>query len=296
MALGSMTSVQLGLALSVPMFGRVGPLGAAWLRLAGAGLLFALIIRPRRASFRRENLLAAIILGSVTAGLTMFFMAATARLPLGTASALEFLGPLGVAVARSRSRQTALWPLLAGTGVVLLTQPWGQALDLLGMGFALAAAVCWAAYIVLTQRVGDEVAGLQGLAVSLIVAGVVATGVAAPSAAPHLDPRAVVAGLGLAVLVPMVPFTLEMMALRRLTTTAFGTLMCLEPALAVLAGLALLHQLPGIWSLGGVVLVIIAGAGAERTGARPTDRGPLRGSDRADPTQLATSTGGVNRS
>src|SRR5271169_6499618 len=122
MAVGSMTCVQLGLALSVPLFGQVGPLGAVWLRLAWAAVILLIAVRPRPWRFRRPMLLAAVALGVVTAGVTMLFMAAVARLPLGTASALEFLGPLGVAVARGRGgRRSLLWPGLAAAGVLLLT-------------------------------------------------------------------------------------------------------------------------------------------------------------------------------
>ena len=166
----------------------------------------------------------------VTAGVTMLFMAAIERLPLGTASALEFLGPLGVAAWRSRGVGRT-WSLLAAIGVVLLTQPWTGQADALGVAFALGAAACWAAYILLTQRVGDEVAGIAGLSISMPVAGLVATLVAGPGVLAHLTPEIVVLGLGLAILLPVVPFTLELLALRRLTTAAFGTLMCLEPAI-----------------------------------------------------------------
>jgi len=268
MAVGSMTCVQLGLALSVPLFGQVGPLGAVWLRLAWAGVILLAAVRPRPWRFRRPILLATVALGVVTAGVTMFFMAAIARLPLGTASALEFLGPLGVAVARGRDGHRLLWPGLAAAGVLLLTHPWQGGASLAGIACALGAAACWAAYIVLTQTVGDEVAGLQGLAVSIPVAALAATVVSGPSVIPALTPHLLLAGLGLALLLPVVPFSLEMYALRRLTTAAFGTLMCLEPALALLAGLALLGQVPGVWSLAGVAFVAAAGVGAERTGAR----------------------------
>ena len=132
----------------------------------------------------RRGLLAGVALGVVTAGVTMLFMAAVARLPLGTASALEFLGPLGVAVARSRGGRTLLWPVLAAVGVVLLTEPWHGDVDVVGVAFALGAASCWAAYILLTQAVGDELTGLHGLAISLPVAGVVATVVAGPAVIP----------------------------------------------------------------------------------------------------------------
>ena len=268
MAVASMTCVQLGLALAVGLFDRIGPEGAAWLRLAWAGVIVLVLVRPRPRDLSRRGLLAGIALGVVTAGVTMLFMAAVARLPLGTASALEFLGPLGVAVARSRGARTLVWPVLAGVGVLLLTEPWHGSVDLVGVALALGAAACWAAYILLTQAVGDELTGLDGLAVSLPVAGVVATAVAGPGAFPSMTWELAAVGLGLAILLPVVPFSLEMLALRRLTTSAFGTLMSLEPAIALVMGLVLLHQVPGIWPVLGVGFVVAAGIGAERTGAR----------------------------
>ncbi len=268
MALGSMSCVQLGLALSVHLFGEIGPLGAVWLRLAWAAVILLAAVRPRPWRFRRPMLLATVALGIVTAGVTMLFMAAVARLPLGTASALEFLGPLGVAVARGSGRRSLLWPGLAAAGVLLLTHPWQGSASPAGIACALGAAICWAAYIMLTQAVGDEVAGLQGLAVSITVAALAATLVSGPAVIGVLTPRLLLAGFGLAMLLPVVPFSLEMYALRRLTTSAFGTLMCLEPALAVVAGFALLGQVPRVWSLAGVAFVIAAGLGAERSGAR----------------------------
>lgn len=266
-AIAAMLCVQLGLAVSVGLFDRLGPEGAAWLRLAWAGVLLLVLVRPRLSRMSRSGLLACLVLGVVTAGLTLFFMAAVARLPLGTASALEFLGPLGVAVARGRGGRM-LWPAIAAAGVVLLTEPWHGGVDLAGVGFALAAAVCWAAYILLTQRVGDEIAGVQGLAVSMPVAGIVATLVVGPSVFGALTWDLVFVGLGLAVLLPVVPFVLELLALRRLTTSAFGTLMSLEPAIAVAIGLLVLHQVPGIAPIAGIAFVLVAGIGAERTGSR----------------------------
>src|SRR5262245_34143058 len=158
MAIAAMTCVQLGLAASVGMIDEVGAEGAAWLRLAWAGVLLLILVRPRPSSFTRSSLLACVALGAVTAGVTMLFMAAIARLPLGTASALEFLGPLGVAVARGRGGKKLL-PVLAATGVVLLTEPWNGGADPAGVAYALGAAVFWAAYILLVQHVGDEVSG-----------------------------------------------------------------------------------------------------------------------------------------
>jgi inner membrane transporter RhtA len=268
MAVASMTCVQLGLALAVGLFDRVGPEGAAWLRLAWAGVIVLVLVRPRPSELTRRGLLAGAALGVVTASVTMLFMAAVARLPLGTASALEFLGPLGVAVARSRGGRMLAWPVLAAVGVVLLTEPWQGSVDVAGVALALGAAVCWAAYILLTQAVGDELTGLHGLAVSLPVAGLVATVVAGPGAFSSMTWELALVGLGLAVLLPVVPFSLEMLALRRLTTSAFGTLMSLEPAIALVMGLVLLHQVPGLWPVLGVGFVVAAGIGAERTGAR----------------------------
>jgi inner membrane transporter RhtA len=267
MALASMTCVQLGLAVSVGLIGQLGTLGTAWLRLAWAGVLLLVFVRPKLSQFSRSALLASIALGVVTGGVTLLFMCAVARLPLGTASALEFLGPLGVAVARGRGAKKR-WPMVAALGVLLLTQPWRGNVDLLGIGFALGAAACWAAYILLTQRVGDEVSGIRGLAISMPVAGIVATLVAGPSLVGKLSWPILLAGIGLAILLPVTPFILEMLALRRLTTAAFGTLMSLEPAIALLVGLVALRQIPDLLALAGIAFVVTAGIGAERTGSR----------------------------
>ncbi len=261
-----MMCVQLGVAASTGLFDRIGPQGAAWLRLAWAGVLLLVLVRPRPSDFTRPALAACLALGVVTAALTLLFMAAVARLPLGTASALEFLGPLAVAISRGHSR---IWPALAAAGVLLLTEPWRGGTDPAGIAFAVGAALCWGTYILLTQRAGDQVAGLRALAVSMPVAGLVATAVAGPSVFGRLDWELVAVGLGLAVLLPVVPFSLELLALRRLTTAAFGTLMSLEPAIALLIGLLALHQVPNLTAAAGIGFVVAAGVGAERSGSRP---------------------------
>ena len=274
MAVVSMLCVQLGLATSVGLIDRIGADGAAWLRLFWAGVLIIVFVRPRPSQFSRTALKYGVALGVVTAGVTMLFMAAVARLPLGTATALEFLGPLGVAVVRGRAGGRQKWPLLAGIGVLLLTQPWTGEADPVGVAFALAAACCWAAYILLTQRVGDEVAGIGGLALSMPVAAITATVVAGPSVFGRITPELLLLGVGLAILLPLVPFALELLALRRLTTAAFGTLMCLEPAFAVLVGLVALGHVPDALAVAGIGCVVAAGVGAERTGARQPDERP----------------------
>ena len=265
-----MLFVQLGLAASVGLIDQVGAGGAAWLRLFWAGVLLLVVVRPRPSAFSRETLRAGVALGIVTAGVTLLFMAAVARLPLGTASALEFLGPLGVAVVRTSGVARA-WALVAAGGVLCLTQPWAGNADPVGVVFALAAAACWAAYILLTQKVGDTVSGIGGLAISMPVAALVATFVVGPSVVGRLTPELLLAGLGLAILLPVVPFTLELLALRRLTTGAFGTLMALEPGFALLIGFVALHQVPNLLAVLGIGLVVAAGIGAERSGTRAND-------------------------
>jgi inner membrane transporter RhtA len=290
MAIGSMSFVQLGLALSVHLLGQLGPLGVAGLRLGWAGVLLLVLVRPRLRHFTRADLLACAVLGAVTAALTLLFMLAIARIPLGTASALEFLGPLGVSLYRPGGGSRR-WAVPAAIGVVLLTQPWHGGADPAGIAFALAAAVCWAAYIVLIQHVGDRVTGLSGLAVSMPVAGIVALLAAAPDLSRVTWPLLGIM-LGLAVIHPVVPFTLEFLALRRLTASAFGTLMSLEPAIALLAGLLLLSQVPGPASAAGIILVVIAGIGATRTGGRTTATGDHRDSEiDTKQAQLADATG-----
>jgi inner membrane transporter RhtA len=269
MVLGSMSSVQLGLALSTRLLDRLGAAGTAGLRMAWAGLLLVVLVRPRLRDFTRRSLLACAALGAVTAGLVVLFMFALARLPLGTASALEFLGPLAVSLhgpARGRRR----WAGAAAIGVLLLTEPWHGGVNLAGLGYALAAAVCWAAYILLTQRVGDQVTGMSGLAVSMLASGTLGAFVAAPSLSHRMTWPLLAATLGLAAVSVVLPFTLEFLALRRLTSSAFGTLMSLEPAIALVMGLLLLGQIPGLAPLVGVAFVVVAGIGATSTGSRPS--------------------------
>lgn len=268
MAVGAMACVQLGLALAVTLIDDIGVEGVAWLRLMWAGVLLLILVRPRWTAFNGRSFLTCVVLGIVTAGITLLFMAAVARIPLGTASALEFLGPLSVAVIRGRGRGRLLWPGLAAAGVLLLTEPWSGAVDQTGVAYALGSAVCWGGYILLTQKVGDQVAGMAGLAVSMPVAALFATAVVGPAVIPRMSPEILLLGLGLAVLLPVVPFALELLALRRLTTAAFGTLMSLEPALAMLVGLLILHQVPGPLGVFGIAFVVAAGVGAARTGAR----------------------------
>jgi inner membrane transporter RhtA len=265
LAVSSMLAVQTGAALSTHLFKAVTPAGSTWLRLAMAAIILLLVTRPRPRTIGWPAGRATLLLGTTTALLTLAFIEAVARIPLGTASAIEFLGPLGVAAIGSHRRSALVWPALALAGVIGLTEPWQGRLDLAGVGFAAAAACGWGAYILLTQRVGAELDGLQGLAMSLATATVVAAPVAAWPALHGLTPGIALEGLGLAALVPLLPFTLEMLALRRMSVAAFGTLMALEPAIATMIGLVVLRQLPTLWQIAGVALVVTAGIGAQQT-------------------------------
>jgi inner membrane transporter RhtA len=263
-----MMSVQLGSALSVGLIATVGPAGTAWLRLTMGAVIFILIARPPLRSVRRTDVPALLGLGIGTGLMTIAFLAAVERIPLGTAVAIEFLGPLTVAAIRSHAARALIWPALALVGVVLLTEPWRGEVDPIGVLFAGLAALGWAAYILLTQRVGDRFTGISGLSLTIPVAAVTAAVVGIPQAAGQLSPGVLVAAAGLALLLPVLPFALEMLALRRMTHTAFGTLMALEPAIGLVLGLLVLHQTPSATQLVGIAIVVLAGAAAQRGGRR----------------------------
>jgi inner membrane transporter RhtA len=265
LALCSMFIVQIGAAASTAMFARIGPAGTAWLRLCWAALIFVAVARPRLSTFHRRDLAAALLLGIASGGLTLSFLEAIDRIPLATAVAIEFLGPLGVAVMRRASRWGLVWPPLAFGGVLLVTQPWAGLTDPVGIALALIAGICWAAYIVLTQRVGQRFHGVAGLAVSMPAAALATTPLGLLQAHGNVTPMVLLACLGLSLLL-LFPYTLELLALRRLDAGTFGTLMSIEPAAAALVGAVMLRQIPG-WGPGlGIALVTIAAIGAARTG------------------------------
>src|SRR4051812_28602863 len=157
-----MLSVQVAAALSTHLFDTIGPAGTAWLRLTIGAIVFIVIRRPRVRSLSRSDAGTVFALGVSTGLVTVAFSSAIDRIPLGTAVAIEFLGPLGVAVFHDLNPRRLVWPALALVGVVLLTQPWHGAIDPVGVLFAVLAGCGWGTYIVLTQRVGDRLAGLRG--------------------------------------------------------------------------------------------------------------------------------------
>jgi inner membrane transporter RhtA len=280
LAIAAMFSVQLGSALSTHLIDTVGPAGTAWLRLTAGGIIFLAIARPPLRSLTRSDAPVLVGLGITTGLQTMAFLAAIERIPLGTSVAIEFLGPMVVAAVHSHRRRSLAWVGVAGVGVVLVTEPWRGAVNLAGVGFAALAAVGWAAYILLTKKVGERFSGVSGLALTIPIAAVVAAFVGIPQAAGHLTMEIGVAAIGLAILLPVIPYALELLALRRMPPTAFGTLMALEPAFGVVLGLLILHQRPSFAQLVGLFLVVTAGVAAQRADSRPGAPGDL---ERAEP-------------
>ena len=268
LAVSAMLSVQLGSALSVHLISTVGPAGTAWLRLSAGALIFLALARPPLRSIRRHDVPAIVGLGVTTGLQTIAFLAAIDRIPLGTAVAVEFLGPLTIAAVRSHSRRALIWPAMALAGVVVLTQPWHGGIDPAGLGFAALAAAGWATYILLTQRLGDRFAGTGALSLTIPIAAVTAAVFGIPQAVGHLTLGILPVAAGLALLLPVLPYAFELLALRQMTPAAFGTLMALEPAIGVVLGLLVLHQTPSITQLAGIVLVVLAGAAAQRGGRR----------------------------
>lgn len=268
MAVAAMLSIQLSSALSVGLIAVVGPAGTAWLRMSMGALIFLAVVRPPLRSIRRGDIPTILALGAATGLMSVAFLAAIDRIPLGTTVAIEFLGPLSVAAIRSHNRRMLAWPALALIGVVLLTEPWRGEVNSAGIGFAVLAGTGWAVYILLTQKIGDRFSGISGLSMTIPVAAVMTAFVGVPQAAGHLSIGVLAAAFGLAILAPALPFMLEMLVLRRMTHTAFGTLMALEPAFGVLMGLLVLFQIPSVVQIAGICLVVFAGAGAQRRGAR----------------------------
>lgn len=272
MAIAAMLLIQVSNALSVTVIAYAGPAGTAWLRMCFGAVLLLLIVRPSIRTIRARDLPALIALGTVTGFMTTFFLAAVDRIPLGTAVAIEFLGPLAVAGITSKRRSALAWPALALVGVVLLTKPWSGTFDLAGVGFALAAGACWGLYNVLTQFVGDRYSGISGLALTIPIAAVATSAVGVTQVlAGSLPWWIFLLAAGIALITPVVSFGLEMLALRRMTHAAFGTLLAIEPALGAVIGLIILSQQPSLIQILGVLLVVLAGALAQRGGTRAID-------------------------
>ncbi len=260
-------SVQIGAAVAKQLFGAVGSTGTVALRLFFAAAVLLLIWRPSLRMSRRAWAVAAGY-GVVLGVMNLCFYLALARIPLGVAVTIEFLGPLAVALAGSRRWLDGLWALLAGGGVVLLTESRGE-LHLAGILFALAAAVCWGLYILLGAALGRQSSEGGGLAIGMVVAAMVAVPVGVvDSGMSLLDPAILILGLLVALLSSVIPYSLELEALRRIPPRVFGILMSLEPAVAAVVGLVVLSESLQWTQWLAVICVVSASVGATRS-ARP---------------------------
>ena len=284
LVLTGVVSVQVGAGVAARLFALIPPAAVTGLRLwTAAAVMIVAGARPLRDNLaglarRRAWRDAAVVAGF---GLTLAVMnfsiyQAFARIPLGIAVTIEFLGPLAVAVASSRRLIDLLWVALAGVGVALLTgtgapASGGHRVGLVGLGFALLAAAAWAAYIVLSRATGRRFPGTSGLTIAMLVAAVVIVpvGVTAGRGA-LLRPGILATGLAIGLLSSIIPYTLELEALRRVPARVFGIWMSLEPAVAALVGLVMLGQALAVSEWAAIVCVMVACAGAARGSARPS--------------------------
>ncbi|GAA3152100.1 DMT family transporter [Planomonospora alba] len=259
-------SVQTGAGFAKELFAHLPPSAVVLLRIGMGALVLSLVARPRLRGLRRADLGVGVAFGAALGLMNMSFYEALARLPMGIAVAIEFLGPLGVAVAASRRRLDLLWVVLAASGIALLA-PWGEAsrLDWVGIGFALVAGACWAAYILLSAAVGRRFPGTGGVSFAMLVACLLAAPVGvATGGADLLRPELLLIGLGVGLLSSVIPYTLELEALRRMPKRVFGILMSLEPAAAALIGLLVLGEVLHAREWAAIGCVVVASVGATR--------------------------------
>jgi inner membrane transporter RhtA len=261
-ALGAIASVQVGATVARHLFPYLGPTGTVFVRVGFGALILLGIARPALRNLTAAQWRGVVPFGLIIAGMNLCFYQSIARIPLGIAVTIEFLGPLAVAIAGSRKALDFVWAALAAAGVAMLSLT-GGSVTLLGVVFALGAAVGWASYILLGQRVGRLVAGPDGLALALTVGGLALApfGIAG-AGARLLDLRNLGVGLVVAILSSAIPFSLEFAALRRLSSQVFGILMSLEPAMGAAAGLFFLGQRLSLRDLLAIGLVTVASAGA----------------------------------
>ncbi|TXS77228.1 EamA family transporter [Streptomyces sp. me109] len=259
-------SVQFGGALAVTLMPRTGALGVVTLRLLVAAIVLMVICRPKVRGHSRADWATVVVFGLTMAAMNGLFYQSVARIALGPAVTLEVLGPLVLSVVASRRALNLLWAGLALGGVFLLGGGGFGSLDTVGVAFALSAGGMWAAYIVFSARTGRRFPQADGLALAMVVAAVafLPLGIA-ESGTRLLDPTTVALGAAVAVLSSVLPYTLELLALRRLPASTFAILMSLEPAVAATAGFLVLHQALSATEALAIALVIAASMGAVRT-------------------------------
>ncbi len=265
LVVGAVSSVQFGAAFAKSIFDEIGPGGTVFLRMLFAAVVLMLIWRPRLSGHGRRDVVLILLFGASLAGMNATFYAALDRIPLGIAVTFEFVGPLGVALFGSRRLLDLVWVALAAAGILLLSDFGATDLDGLGVALALIAGAFWAAYILLSARVGQAFPGGGGLALAMLVAVVpLAPFGIADGGADLLVVWVLAVGFAVAMLSSAIPYTLELEALRRLPAGVFGVLMSLEPALAATAGFIVLGEDLAAREVVAILLVVAASAGAAR--------------------------------
>jgi inner membrane transporter RhtA len=261
-------SVQLGAGVAKRLFEDASPTTLVWLRLATSAVILLAITRPRLTGRTPEDWRVAIAFGVVLGTMNWAIYESFARIPLGIAVTIEFLGPLTLAVVGSRRAGDLVWALLAAVGVSLLGLEGGD-LTAAGVGFALLAAAAWAAYILLSASTGRRWPGLDGLTVASVVATVgMAPFLVAFSGHGLGDPRVLVLGALVGVLSSVIPYSCEITALRTIRPSVFSILMSLEPAAAALAGMLVLQEFLTFQQWLAIACVIVASVGATRSESR----------------------------
>jgi inner membrane transporter RhtA len=274
LVLAAVVSVQFGGAIAATLVPVIGAAGSVVLRLGVGAAILLVAIRPALRGHSAAAWRTVVLFGLVLGAMNWTFYASLARLPIGVAVTIEFIGPLTLAAVQSRRIRDLLAVAAAAGGILLisqaLTMPWGD-LDLGGIGLALLAGTFWTAYIVLSQRTGAVFPGLHGLAIAMVVALVLVLPFGIGSV-PQWTGEVLVKGAGVAILSSVLPYSFELLALRRLSQRVFGILLSLEPAVAALAGLIVLGQRLTPTQLMGMAFVVVAsglvmGAGGRHTPA-----------------------------
>jgi inner membrane transporter RhtA len=258
-------SVQVGAAIAKDLFDLVPPTAMVWLRLITSAVILLLVARPRWAGHSGRDWL--IVLGFGVSLLTMNWAIyqSFARIPLGIAVTIEFLGPLTLAVIGSRRLVDLIWVALAGAGVALLGLS-RATLTFVGVGFALLAAVAWACYILLSAQTGRHWPGISGIAIaSMVCAIALAPPAILEAGSVMLDSTVLALGLAVGLLSSVIPYSFELIALRRILPRVFSILMSLEPAAAALAAMIVLGEFLTLVQWLAMACVVIASIGATRT-------------------------------
>jgi inner membrane transporter RhtA len=268
LVLGAGLSVQFGAALAVSLMPRAGALGVVTLRLIAAAVVLLVVCRPRLRGHSRADWGTVVVFGTVMGAMNGLFYQAADRIPLGAAVTLEVLGPLALSVLASRRALNAVWAALALGGVFLLSGGVGGFgdLDLVGVAFALGAGAMWATYIIFSARTGRRFPQADGLALAMAVGALLMLPLGvAESGAKLADPTTIALGSSVAILSSVLPYTFELIALRRLPASTFAIMMSLEPALAATAGFLILDQSLSAAQAAAIAMVIAASMGAVRT-------------------------------